>query len=204
MSDPNAPRISDYNVLTDATGMTGFLPTQCFPAASFMLEKVDSPVIAVIGDPDQPITAKITSFLQTLISFQEQFIATLTPAQKVALGVDQYPDFEFMYFNSKSELDTYIQDPAYLTDDDHKGVCYGYQVTKSGNSYTADLFFNDQVTMGGSKSIGMPDQLNPVYNPTTNVPNLDDYLMLSQRGFVYLQNIAANIILQEETGNDNA
>jgi hypothetical protein len=52
MSDPNAPRISDYNVLTDATGMSGFLPTQCFPAASFMLEKVDSPVIAVIGDPD--------------------------------------------------------------------------------------------------------------------------------------------------------
>ena len=52
MSDPNAPRISDYNVLTDATGMTGFLPTQCFPAASFMLEKVDAPVIAVVGDPD--------------------------------------------------------------------------------------------------------------------------------------------------------
>ena len=58
--------------------------------------------------------------------------------------------------------------------------------------------------MGGSKSIGMPDQLNPAYNPTTNVPNLDDYLMLGQRGFVYLQNIAANIILQEETGNNNA
>ena len=69
MSDPNAPRTSDYNVLTDATGMTGFLPTQCFPAASFMLEKVSSPVIAVVGDPDQPITAKITAFLQTLIGF---------------------------------------------------------------------------------------------------------------------------------------
>ena len=49
--------------------MSGFLPTQCFPAASFMLEKVDSPVIAVVGDPDQPITAKITAFLQTLIGF---------------------------------------------------------------------------------------------------------------------------------------
>ena len=69
MSDPNAPRIDDYNVLTDASGMTGFLPTQCFASASFMIEKVDAPLIAVVGDPDQPITAKITSFLQTLIDF---------------------------------------------------------------------------------------------------------------------------------------
>ena len=108
-----------------------------------------------------------------------------------------------MYFDSKTDLDTYIQDPAYLTGD-YLGVCYGYEILKSGDSYTANLFFNDQTTMGGQKSVGMPNQLNPVYNPTTAAPNLNDYLMLSQRGFVYLQNLAANIILQEETGNNNA
>ena len=53
-----------------------------------------------------------------------------------------------MNFSSKADLDTYISDPAYLTDD-YLGVCYGYEITKSGDSYTANIYLNDQVTMGG-------------------------------------------------------
>ena len=124
-----------------------------------MIEKVDAPVIAVVGDPDNPITAKMTSFLTQLIAIQKKFIdEEMTPSQRKALGLDEYPDFQFMNFSSKADLDTYISDPACLTGD-YLGVCYGYEITKSGDSYTANIFLNDQVTMGGQKSIGMPDQL---------------------------------------------
>ena len=53
-----------------------------------------------------------------------------------------------MNFSSKADLDTYISDPAYLTGD-YLGVCYGYEITKSGDSYTANIYLNDQSTMGG-------------------------------------------------------
>ena len=44
----------------------------------------------------------------------------------------------------------YIKDPDYLTDDDHKGVCYGFELKKTGDkTYTTNLYFNDQTTFGG-------------------------------------------------------
>ena len=100
---------------------------------------------------------------------------------------------------------TYIQDPAYQTDDDHKGVCYGFELKKDGtNSYTTNLYFNDQTTMGGQKSVGIPNQQSPVYSPTANAPDLGNYEKYSYRGFAYLQNLAANIVLKHETQKDSA
>ena len=62
-SDPLGPQKGPYNALTDVMGFTGFIPSQCFKNVSFMIEKVEAPVIAVVGDPENPITSKMTSFL---------------------------------------------------------------------------------------------------------------------------------------------
>ena len=106
--DPLANRTEEYNSITDAFGMVGFIPSQCFKNVSFQIEKVEAPVIAVVGDKDQPITAKMTAYLQTTIQLQLEFINYIGPEKAKQLGLDEYPDFQFMYFDSKSDLDTYI------------------------------------------------------------------------------------------------
>ena len=58
--------------------------------------------------------------------------------------------------------------------------------------------------MGGQKSVGIPNQKSPVWSPTANVPDLTNYEKYSERGFAYLQNLAANVILKQETGIDSA
>ena len=92
-----------------------------------------------------------------MIGYQEAFIDTLDEKKKEKLGLDEYPKFEFRNFTSKEELYTYIQKPEYLTNDSNKGVCYGFEIKKTSDGYEANLFFNDQSTMGGQDSIGIPN-----------------------------------------------
>ena len=58
--------------------------------------------------------------------------------------------------------------------------------------------------MGGQTSVGIPNQQSAVWSPTANVPDLANYEKYSGRGFAYLQNLAANVVLKLETGIDSA
>ena len=63
MQDPLGPRKVPYDARTDALGGMGFVPTQCMKNASFMIEKVESPIIAVVGDSSQPEQASMVAYL---------------------------------------------------------------------------------------------------------------------------------------------
>ena len=66
------------------------------------------------------------------------------------------------------------------------------------------MLFNDQTTMGGSKSVGVPSQLANSYNPTQTEPRLTNYDQYSRNGYSMLQNMIANIVLKQATGVNSA
>ena len=69
MEDPLGPRTRDYNSLTDFAGFTGFVPTQCMANASFVVPRVESPVIALVGDTTEPAMASMVDYMEALIGF---------------------------------------------------------------------------------------------------------------------------------------
>lgn len=58
--------------------------------------------------------------------------------------------------------------------------------------------------MGGPYSVGIPNQQNPVYDPTENQPLVRNYDQYSYNGYARVQNLIANIVLKETTGNNDA
>ena len=135
MTDPLGPRTQAYSSLADLSGFTGFVPTQCMKNASSVIPRVDSPIIALVGNTTEPVMASMVDYMTNLITFQKETIAFF---------MDDYPDFEFKSFATKDDLFSYLQSPDLFKTDDHKGVCYGFELVKDGDkAYTANLFFND-------------------------------------------------------------
>ena len=67
--DPLGPRTKDYDARSDAFGFMGFIPTQCFKNNSFMIDKVEAPVIAVVGDSTEPASVSMVTYLKNLIGY---------------------------------------------------------------------------------------------------------------------------------------
>lgn len=61
-----------------------------------------------------------------------------------------------MYFDTVEEFNTYISQPLYLRGVD--AVCFAFMVTQnSTSSYKANLFFDDQTSLGGIVGTGIPN-----------------------------------------------
>ena len=68
----------------------------------------------------------------------------------------QQLNFEFKYFDTVEDFNTYVQSDTYLKTD--PGVCFGFMVTKNdAANYQANLFFDDYVYLGGLEATGMPN-----------------------------------------------
>mmetsp|Transcript_11778 Transcript_11778/g.14935 ORF Transcript_11778/g.14935 Transcript_11778/m.14935 type:complete len:124 (-) Transcript_11778:4884-5255(-) len=72
------------------------------------------------------------------------------------------------------------------------------------SKYGLELYFNDQQSMGGPNSIGIPNTQKPAYDPLATVPDLSGFQDYLSRGYTTLHNLAANIVLKLETGEKNA
>ena len=71
MDDPLGPRQVQYNAATDELGFTGFIPTQCTKRNSFMIDKVEAPIIALVGDVNDPPMAAMIAYMQKLVEIQK-------------------------------------------------------------------------------------------------------------------------------------
>ena len=58
--------------------------------------------------------------------------------------------------------------------------------------------------MSGAKGVGIPDGSKDAYDATASVPNTDGFEDYLNRGYSTLQNLAANVILKMESGEDGA
>jgi len=58
--------------------------------------------------------------------------------------------------------------------------------------------------MGGPQSVGIPSQLKPSWNPSSNEPKTTNYSQYALRSYSTLQNIVANVILKVKSGVESA
>lgn len=74
-----------------------------------------------------------------------------------------------------------------------KGVCFGFGIEqKADNDYNVNLYYPDHSFAGAHFANGIPNQSNPVYDPTTMAPNMNGFENYSRRGYVYAHNLVAN------------
>jgi len=58
--------------------------------------------------------------------------------------------------------------------------------------------------MGGPNSIGIPNTQKAAYNPLQTTPDTTGFVDYLTRGYSVLHNLAANVVLKIESGDDNA
>ena len=58
--------------------------------------------------------------------------------------------------------------------------------------------------MSGSSATGIPNTQIPAYDPIQTTPDVAAYSQYIRRGYETLHNLAANVILKLQTGNDDA
>lgn len=58
--------------------------------------------------------------------------------------------------------------------------------------------------MGGPNSIGIPNSQKAAYSPLQTTPDTKGFVDYLTRGYSVLHNLAANVVLKIETGDDNA
>lgn len=67
-----------------------------------------------------------------------------------------------------------------------------------------NLYFDDQTGFGGITGVGIPPTSAAAWSPSVQSPNKGAYLLYTQNGFNYLQNLIANMVLREVTGKPAA
>jgi hypothetical protein len=118
----------------------------------------------------------VTSYLQELFATQ------------VLIDSKLNFNYTFTNFTSVSEFTSYVANPQYLNKTaGFEGVCFGYQITENApNNYNVELLFNDQILMGGNKSVGIPSQLYPSWSPSATEPKFSPYVQYANRGYSML------------------
>ena len=66
--------------------------------------------------------------------------------------------------------------------------------------WNLEMYFDDQETLGGTSSVGIPDTKGPAYDPLSTAPEIQAYEKWFRRGFSTLHNLAANVLLKMDTG----
>ena len=67
--------------------------------ASTVVPRVDTPIIALVGNTTEPAMASMIDYMAYLINFQKETLAHM---------IDEYPDFEFKNFTTRDDLFTYL------------------------------------------------------------------------------------------------
>lgn len=185
-----------YDFANDWLGAQFFFPVQCIRQTNtFMIPRVASPNIAIIGTPDDGnyIEDNIRDYWSAFKKMQRHTAAWLL-----------VPNYKAKYFDTEQDLYDYVASDKYLTPS-YQGVCMGLDVDiKADNDIAMKVYFNDQSYGAGPLAFGIPDQTNPVYVPYANSPDLQSYHKYARRGFQTLQNLAATTILQKATGTPTA
>ena len=139
-------------------GPQTFNPTNCILENSWVLPKVASPYIALVGVNDEQIMQKIESNLQLMVDYWQG---------------NQVNNLTIKQFDTMDSLTNYIASDTYLFPDE--GICFGISVTQTGSTYDAKLVFDDQVQYGGELGVGIPKTNEPAYNTYTTKPDNSTY-----------------------------
>lgn len=132
-----------------------------------VIPKQPSWVVAVVGEAN-PMSDAVTNYLQN----QRSVLIAAAAANNETI-----PPYTFQNFATQADLFSYISNEQYLNvSAGYEGICFGYQITSNAaNSYSLQLYFNDQTEMGGPTGTGIPSQYAPSWNPTQTEPRLNNY-----------------------------
>ena len=90
--------------------------------------------------------------------------------------------------------------------DGNPGICFGgalVQSDSSTNTYQVNMIFDD-ISSERSQDSNMPNQQLEAVDEYQRKPNNDAFSQYKEGGYTYLQNIFANAILRDRTGNTGA
>ncbi len=93
---------------------------------SWVLPKVASSIIAIVGPTSNPVMERINQYLTALQSFW---------------ATNKINELTLQNFTSIEELNSYIESESYLYPE--TGICFGISVVQTGSTYTASLIFDD-------------------------------------------------------------
>ena len=102
----------------------------------------------------------------------------------------------FKTFGSVDEMKNYVEENSYGSDENPK-LCFGISFQKiESKNYEYHLHYFADYSEEGDTDIPMVSQ--DVYDPFRNGPNLDSYEKWYSSGFMYIQKIISDYILQKE------
>ena len=102
----------------------------------------------------------------------------------------------FKPFGSVDEMKNYVEENSYGSDERPK-LCFGISFQKiESKNYEYHLHYFADYSEEGDTDIPMVSQ--DVYDPFRNGPNLDSYEKWYSSGFMYIQKIISDYILQKE------
>jgi hypothetical protein len=152
------------DVTNDTASPLEFNPVSCMLNQSWVLPRVASSIIALVGVNDNAVMTNINAQMTAYQAYwQANSVNNLT----------------IQSYDTLAELQSYIEGPNYLSPEE--GICFGIQVTQDAvtGDYSANLIMNDQNQYGGANTINIPPTNAPAYDTYTTQPNTKDYDILT-------------------------
>ena len=130
------------------------------------------------------------------------------PKKKIELLMNNsflyFSDFniKFSYYNSFSELKDYTESKNYKNMDK---ICFGISYKKLENKYIFKLhYFASKYIKRSQRIANIPSSNIDNLDPFRILPDFNSYKLYLRSGFLFVQKLLYDYILQEETGNPNA
>jgi len=155
-----------------------------FICSSSNRQKTERPIIATIGIPDL-IKEKI---IYDSIIYQTLF--------NISVSYDN-----FMDFNSIEEMENYVEDKTYGTQDKPL-ICFGMHLEEKNNSYNYSLHYFDSIF-----DEGIQDLVDIIRGPIDlfqSGPDMESYQKYQYSGYTYIMKCINEYILKKETQDLNA
>ncbi|KAL4454193.1 hypothetical protein ABPG74_012150 [Tetrahymena malaccensis] len=114
--------------------------------------------------------------------------------QALAKVLQQYPDISVAFFKDKKEYDNHITGEGYIYDYPPQ-ICFGIVFTEWNNGN-----YNYQISFNLTLSTEVPYQQQTSFIVQEQDSLVEDYI---NSGFTRIVNFVSNIILQQESGNQN-
>ena len=147
-------------------------------------QRTERPIIATIGIPDQ-IKQKL---IYDAIIYQSLFNITVT-------------NDNFMDFNSIEDMENYIKDEKYGTEQ-MPLVCFGMRLEEKDNSYNYSLHYFDSIFDEGVQDL--KDIIEGPFDLFQSGPDMESYQKYQISGYSYIMKCINEYILKKETQNINA
>ena len=111
-------------------------------------------------------------------------------------------DLKFIYYESFSELKDYIESKTYKN---KERICFGISYNKNGDKYTFKLhYFAPKYTKTYPRIPKIPSSNIDNLDPFRILPDFDSFNLYKSSGFLFVQKLLYDYVLQEETGDSNA